>query len=486
MDTINIVESSSADEGITESRDVDQMLMDALDDAISETFNIKSLALQGYRTSQDKTSHCSLHISSNDELIKKDMHACNFKSNTQQYSKASTKIDHSCVLSNMNMDSKAEDDILPILPSSSNIEPAEISGSAVNTQIKKENGPSFFELSRSAQKEGFFAKKRRQKRNQSVTSKSAEEVPLKKARKSLGSPQNSVTEEDSKARLKVKVEKSSGDVNDCSQAVLNDLKPPSVGDKDELKVIDSASEAATNEKQTLTETKDESDCDIKILNIRSRACDIYFKDETFTESVEKSVESYDIAGPCLMDDISSDSVSSRPDIFDSDHEVKASEAENKHGFGEAIQKLTSGESGSGFYSNYTGSEESSCLDTTLEADTSAAENNIKSTVSKSNEELKDQPCESVSSPAKPENSDKAQVVPPKPSTLMNAFSVLMQKGKSLIGNHMMKIASGSTGTQNVHHKGPVVKREWPAKKNTPKDDNSGIAWLLLQVLDNLF
>ena len=461
--------------------------MDALDDATSETFNIKSLASQGYRTSQDKTSLCSLHISSNDELIRKDMHTCNFKSNTQQYSNASTKIDHSCVLSNMNMDSKAEDDILPALPSSSHIEPSEIPGSVVNTQTKKESGPSFFELSRSAQKEGFFAKKRRQKRNQSVTSKSAEEVPLKKARKSLDRSQNSVTEEDSKARLKVKVEKSSGDVNDCSQTVLNDLKPPSVGCNDELKVIDSAIEAATNEKQTLIETKDESDCDIKIQDIRSRACDIYFKDETFTEIVDKSVESNDIAGPCLMDDISSDSVSSRPDIFDSDHELNASEAANKHDFGEAIQKLTSGESGSGCYSRDTGSEDSSCLDTTLEADTSAAENNIKSSVSKPNEKLKDKPCERVASPAKSENSDKDQVVPSKPSTLMNAFSVLMQKGKSLIRNHMMKTASGSTGTQNVHRKELVVKREWPAKKNTQKaEDNSGIAWLLLRVYENLF
>ena len=382
------------------------------------------------------------------------------------------------------------------------------SDSSLNTPIQKEDNmtsPSFFELSQSAQKQGFFAKKRRQNRNQK-SANSVEEVPPKKARKGTGTPNKSKGNKESETKTMIKQEtqeNASGDRNSDLPNKSSQLGTVATGtSSQEHLCTESANECVMvddNEEVKDLEKEIESECDIKIQDIRSGASDIFFGGEPFTSIVDKPTNKvFDIADPCRIDDISSDSMSSS-DIFESDSEPDAPKMDNKRVFEEVNEdsQKTSGDTKSSYYSKDTGSEDSSSLETTLEVATSVSEDKLEATTASSSDKNKDELGKNISDTAKPSDYDKkpsdsdepkhVEDGQSKPSTLMNAFSILMTKGKSLIGRSMtgsFKATTAQKGKpavginvanktkQNVQQKETGMKRELPVKSYSWTDAKS--------------
>ena len=608
------VETVRAEEDVPDCRDVDQMLMDALDDNVSENETLlgksqsfKSLVSQNDIYEKNITDTCiPSQKNSKESSSDQNMQQCVVEINNVGCAiivSDSDVVDNSGAIDMNNRPHISDDNMLGT--HAPNDESIKGSDSSLNTPFQKEDNmtsPSFFELSQSAQKQGFFAKKRRQNRNQKSAANSVEEVPPKKARKGTGTPNKSKGNKESETKTMIKQEtqeNASGDRNSDLPNKSSQLDTVATGtSSQEHLCTESANECVMvddNEEVKDLEKEIESECDIKIQDIRSGASDIFFGGEPFTSIVDKPTNKvFDIADPCLIDDISSDSMSSS-DIFESDSEPDAPKMDNKRVFEEVNEdsqktsgdtkfsyyskdsqktsgdtkssyyskdsqktsgdtkssyyskdsqktsgdtkssyyskdsqktsgdtkssyyskdsqktsgdtkssyyskdsQKTSGDTKSSYYSKDTGSEDSSGLETTLEVATSVSEDKLEATTASSSDKNKDELGKNISDTAKPSDYDKkpsdsdeakrVEDVQSKPSTLMNAFSILMTKGKSLIGRSMtgsFKATTAQKGKpavdinvanktkQNVQQKETGMKRELPVKSYSWTDAKS--------------
>ena len=395
-----------------------------------------------------------------------------------------------------------------------------------NIEPRKESShkPSFFELSQSAQKLGFFAKKKRQ-RNQTATSVVKEEIPLKKARKSLDK-QNEDCSKKSKAKIKLKnishddlVEDKN---NNCTNVSVKDKTDDVHQDTEEV-ITNDTSDTVTVKKEKLsgsfmedkpdTEESSQNELHIKIGDIKSEALDIFYGASgsagIINKPLVKDVNGDSDAEISTVDDVSSDTGSSLPDIFSSDIEEGYTEMET-----EEIHSVSMDENpdlmeaslrlgGGGFIiesQNYKGhtdnnSEETVDADITLTNIIDRQEFDGSSKLNRDNHEKvnsvteglnKTIACTSTSSYAFPNEvvTPKAEKLSDsKSSPLMNAFSILMQKGKSLsnkllnrksstqTGKNAMNILMSNSGKQN----GPPdvkPKREWSLVHGAGDDEAS--------------
>ena len=410
------------------------------------------------------------------------------------------------------------DSVTPSRKSNSGSEVSTPQSSFPNIEPRKESShkPSFFELSQSAQKLGFFAKKKRQ-RNQTSTSVVKEEIPLKKARKSL----DKQTEDCSKkSKGKKKLKNISHDDlvedknNNCTNVSVK-YKTDDVHQDTEEVITNDTSDTVTVKKEKLsgsfmedksdTEESSQNELHIKIGDIRSEALDIFYGPSGSTGMINKplvkDVNDDSDAEISTVDDMSSDTESSRPDIFGGDIEEEYTEMET-----EEIHSVSMDENpdlmeaslrlgGGGFIvesQNCKGhtvnnSEETPDADTTLTNIIDRQEFDGSSKQSRDNHEKvnsvpegsnKAITCTSNSSDSLPNEIDtpKAEKISDsKSSPLMNAFSILMQKGKSLSNKLLNRKPSTQTGKNAMD-----ILMSNSGKQNGPPDVKPKREWSLVQ------
>ena len=406
-------------------------------------------------------------------------------------------------------------------------------GRSTNLQARKENTvkPSFFELSRSAQKLGFFAKKRRQ-RNQTSTLVVNEEVPPKKVRKSVGKLDKSSKTRDSKAKKSItetNIDSSSGDKNNNFTNVSVKVETDYVYQENQQKIYnDSVDKIAVKSKKLSgsciedkleMEEMPQNELHIKIEDIRSGASDIYYGTSAITGIIDKpSVDDGNDSDPDLsaVDKVSSDSETSQPDVFSSDTEERYTEMEAgmddaigmDHAVGmdenpdlmEANLRL----GGGGFIIESQvcdGRKDSNVemiadIDTTLTNENNEQEFGCSSKPDRGNQNNSNRVTEEsnkINAGVVDKATSNDSVTPKsektsgsKSSPLMNAFSILMQKGKSLSNKllnrksttqterNAMDILMSNSGKQDVQ-KEVKPKREWSLVQSEADEEatNSG-------------
>ena len=411
-------------------------------------------------------------------------------------------------------------------------EPVKLSDSAkishTNEEVSK--APSFFELSQSAQKLGFFAKKRRQ-RNQACTSDSVEEIPLKRARKRIEAV--NVQGKGGKTKVQtatIKLEKhdSSGDKNNNQTKTLSQVEETSY-QYDELEHADS-NHATKKEKQSTEETEKvlDNDCDIKIEDVRSGASDVFFGVTEFTKVADEhdcaaldsenvkeqcrsdnNENSENVIKRCHADDMSSDSMSSCSDMFENASEKFDSETESSCAVRESdtdfVGEKQTLEGGFIRDDKSCDSEGNSDMETTVLCNNDRANTTLTGSNSEHELEMTDK-SESKNKTGQNGHSSKSddlskpdtglarastidgsscsgQSVESKPLSIMNAFSIMMQKGKSMCSALTKKTSTPMAGknafdtlmnskTKHYLPKNTRPKKGWTAKEPKDKDDTT--------------
>lgn len=419
FDKCNLETPNTTEDLLDSQRDLDQMLMDALDDNgnsgdITFEHNPQSQVIQSEVSSPSKI-HCKTPE----------------KNNCKQ----------------------------------NDIQMLQTTSSPCSEQCGKTEKPSFFELSQSAQKQGFFAKKRRQ-RNQTSISANTEEEPLKKARRSTGK-----TDQNYKYQR-----------NKTKAAAAETKNDNSVGDKNSnsIRKMFVVSDSCTHQKSQLTETVcdyasevsetrlgPENNLHIKIEDIKSKASDIFYSNSTSTKVDKSSVNDTESLADGHdseihpVDEVSSDSMPSWPDMFSSDSKQCGTEVEIRQTY-EGMDEnpdIMEARFGGGFIIHDSQVDNSETKGTN-DADKILTNENVEDGFNITSETYVENQGTAVRTPVIAADSGKSaqhktlsddsatpqaeKTSEAKTSPLVNAFHLLMQKGKSLSNKLLSKRASTDT------------------------------------------
>ena len=482
------------------NRDVDQMLMDALGD----NDNSNSIPYEHNPASQVIQSESS---NSNSVYFKVNENTTCTGTQGSQGRKSICAIDIT-ESDTENRSTETMETETNLTKGIKNGEMASPQRSCLNTENQKEScsKPSFFELSQSAQKLGFFAKKKRQ-RNQRSSSVVKEEIPLKKAKKGLEKlDENS---KNTKCRAKRSLDnitnvdetgdKNNNCTNDASKDKVDDVhvhqEAVEANDGnavDRVRIKEEKLSGSTSEDKPDSEGSSQNELHIKIGDIRSEATDIFYGSSGFTGIIDKPSV---IDANSATDNASSDTESSRPDISDSESEegytemdmdeIHSVSMDENPDLIEASLRLGGGgfiiESQVEKHASENNNRDGYTADADITSKTEGHKFDSSSEPENENQESKDSMKEDKSKTStSTENGAlvNERVTPKaekpsdsKSSPLMNAFSILMQKGKSL-SNKLLNRRSSTQTSRNAmdilmsnsskQHSQPEVKpkREW--------------------------